>query len=146
MVKVFEKLCLLRTARECGAQISEVESSVIAHVKRPSSARPDASAALPGVTTVTSPGIPHDFLPSRALSGSRRTAQHPFCYKAFRASMALGSSIFIPPMSRYTSFHSPRDLSPLPPCTSPGIVKYCYYRLGTLQSTLLQSLYTRWGP
>ncbi|KAJ7887223.1 hypothetical protein B0H14DRAFT_2562840 [Mycena olivaceomarginata] len=29
MVNVFEKLCLLRTARECGAQISEVKSSVI---------------------------------------------------------------------------------------------------------------------
>jgi hypothetical protein len=57
--------------------------------------------------------------------------------------MALVSSILNPPMSRYTSFRSPRDLSPLPPCTSPGIVKYRYYRLGTLQSTLLQLLCTR---
>ncbi|KAJ7834584.1 hypothetical protein B0H14DRAFT_2590859 [Mycena olivaceomarginata] len=65
MINVF--VIIVITACECGAQISEVESSVIAHVKRSSSAHPDASAAVPGVTAVTSPGFPHDF----RIQGSR---------------------------------------------------------------------------
>jgi hypothetical protein len=49
-----EDFCLFRIAGKFGAQISEAELSVLVQVKRPSSARLDASAALPDVTSVTS--------------------------------------------------------------------------------------------
>jgi hypothetical protein len=62
-----EEFCFLRIARKCGAQITEAELSVSVHVKRPSSARPDDSAALPDVTSVTSLGFRRDILPSRTF-------------------------------------------------------------------------------
>jgi hypothetical protein len=42
-----EDFCLFRIAGKFGAQISEAELPVLVHVKRPPSARLDASAALP---------------------------------------------------------------------------------------------------
>ncbi|KAJ7813349.1 hypothetical protein B0H14DRAFT_2605069 [Mycena olivaceomarginata] len=73
-------------ARKCGAQITEAELSVSAHVKRPSSAHPDVSAALPGVTDVTCLGFHRGFLPSRALSWS----PHPPGIRLFARRIILG--------------------------------------------------------
>ncbi|KAJ7339139.1 hypothetical protein DFH08DRAFT_938854 [Mycena albidolilacea] len=49
-------------ARQRGAQITEAKLSVSAHVKRPSSARPDVSATLPG-----SLGIPRSNSPTSSV-------------------------------------------------------------------------------
>ncbi|KAJ7362732.1 hypothetical protein DFH08DRAFT_799751 [Mycena albidolilacea] len=71
MVNGLEEFCLLRIARKCGAQITVGQLSVSMHVKRPSSARPDASAALTDVTSVTFLSFHHDILPSRTRESVR---------------------------------------------------------------------------
>ncbi|KAJ7812780.1 hypothetical protein B0H14DRAFT_1451295 [Mycena olivaceomarginata] len=69
-------------------------------------------------------------------------ARHSFSSKALWASRALASSIFTPPMARYTPFHPPRDLWWPSPDTSSGMTKSCQDLLESLEVIHLQALCT----
>jgi hypothetical protein len=140
-----EGFCFFRISCECGAQIPEAELSVRVRVKRPSSARPEASAALSGVTGVTSLGFRHDVLPSRALLLSpRRTARHQCSFKLFWTSTTLFSNNFCPTdVPLHIISFTTRSLAAVFSYSS-GMVKSQYYLSGTLQSTI-QPLCTHWG-
>jgi hypothetical protein len=112
MVHDLEQICVLRIACKSEAQISEVKFSVIAHFKRPpgrfgSVTRCDNLFA--STTTSSSPGLfpsrPTYSLPSILLK------------TILVIQIQLFKQFLLPPMSRYTSFHPPRDILPPSPCT-----------------------------
>jgi hypothetical protein len=139
MVHNLEEICVLRIACKSGAQIFKVKISVIRHqapIKRP-------SGHFSSVTRCDKCYI--SWLPPRLLPVQSSFpvispyGLPPILFQTLSASTALFSSIFLTPMSRYTSFHPPRNPLPLSPCTSPDTVKYRYHLLGILQCT-------HWGP
>ncbi|KAJ7845030.1 hypothetical protein B0H14DRAFT_3868165 [Mycena olivaceomarginata] len=101
MVNVYEEFCLLRIAGKCRAQITEAELSVSVHVKRPSSARPDVSAALPGVTMLH-------------LLASTTTSSRPELFLGLLVVRLTPNSLVNhcghPELSRFKHFH-PTDVS-----------------------------------